>query len=801
MTPVRAASPCDPPVTSIIACENSKPGNPESEWDVTGAGDTSIQGFTTDVSVNVGGTVGFKVNTNARSYVLNIYRVGYYGGAGARKIATVSPSVGLPQSQPACINQSSTTGLVDCGNWALSASWSVPSTAVSGVYIARLVRSDTGGASHILFVVRDDSSHSDLLLQTSDTTWTAYNSYGGNSLYVGQPAGRAYKVSYNRPLILRGDQYMRANFFANEYPMVRWLESNGYDVSYTSGVDTERAGARIQQHGTFISSGHDEYWSGGQRANVEAARDAGVNLAFFSGNEVFWKTRWENSVDASSTAYRTLVTYKETKAGAKIDPNPAWTGTWRDPRFSPPADGGRPENGLTGTIFTVNCCWAASIKVPEDDGKLRFWRGTSVASQPTGGVATLAAGTLGYEWDEDLDNGSRPAGLVGLSSTTIDVSQKLLDFGDTYGNGRATHRLTLYGAPSGALVFGAGTVRWSWGLDEVHDDGSSTADVRMQQATVNLLADMDAQPATIQAGLTAASKTSDTTAPTASITAPAAGASYTNGSTITVVGTASDGGGGRVGGVEVSLDGGASWHPATGRQSWSYSGRATGLGPTTVKARATDDSGNISPTPASVNVTVNCPCSLFATSAVPTVTSSSEAAALELGVKFSSDVNGSVTGVRFYKGTGNTGTHTGTLWTSGGTRLATATFTAETGSGWQQVTFPSPVAISAGATYVASYYTPSGRYAVDGNYFAVAVDSPPLHAVKSTANSGNGVYFYGAGFPYQSYNASNYWVDVVFTASTTPDTVAPTVTSTSPAAGANGVATGAKPQATFSEAV
>ena len=102
--------------------------------------------------------------------------------------------------------------------------------------------------------------------------------------------------------------------------MVRFLESNGYDVSYTTGVDTDRRGAELLEHKAFLSVGHDEYWSGTQRTNVEAARDAGVNLAFFSGNEIFWKTRWENSIDGSGTPYRTLVTYKETHADAKIDP-------------------------------------------------------------------------------------------------------------------------------------------------------------------------------------------------------------------------------------------------------------------------------------------------------------------------------------------------------------------------------------------------------------------------------------------------------------------------------------------------
>src|SRR5206468_10195284 len=122
----------------------------------------------------------------------------FYQGQGARLITSVSPSASLPQIQPQCLTDSS-TGLTDCGNWAASASWAVPSTATSGVYLAVLVRLDTGEQSPILFVVRNDSSHSDILAQTSDLNWHAYNDYGGNSLYTGNPAGRAYKVCYNRP--------------------------------------------------------------------------------------------------------------------------------------------------------------------------------------------------------------------------------------------------------------------------------------------------------------------------------------------------------------------------------------------------------------------------------------------------------------------------------------------------------------------------------------------------------------------------------------------------------------------------
>ena len=804
---VAAADPCAP-LTNPVACENSKPGADPSAWDVSGAGSPAIQGYPNDMSVNVGETVRFKVSTPARSYRLDVYRLGYYAGKGARLIASVTPSAALPQGQPACLTNA--TGLVDCGNWAVSAAWTVPAGTVSGVFVGKLVRTDgTAGSSHIPFVVRDDASRSDLLFQTADTTWQAYNQYGGNSLYVGAPVGRAYKVSYNRPLTVRGTNPEDSLFHA-EFPMIRFLEANGYDVSYTSGVDTDRRGALLRNHKAFLSVGHDEYWSGQQRANVEAARDAGVNLAFFSGNEVFWKTRWENSIDGSGTPYRTLVSYKETKANAKIDPSPTWTGTWRDARFSPPSDGGRPENNLTGTIFMVNggVSRRDSIQVPEQDGKLRFWRGTPVAGLAAGATATMPAGTLGYEWDADLDNGARPAGLIRLSSATYDIAgDLLLDNGSTYGSGRTTHALTMYRAASGALVFGAGTIQWSWGLDATHDNGGTPTDPSMRQATVNLLADMGAQPATLVAGLAAATRTTDTAVPTSTISSPVAGSTVPAGAAVTIRGTATDTGG-RVGGVEVSVDGGTTWRRAEGRGSWTYTWTPGGSGPVTLRSRATDDSGNREAPTAGTTVSVggaSCPCTVFG-DRVPAVASESDSSAVELGMRFRASQNGSITGLRFFKGPGNTGTHTGSLWSSTGTRLATATFSGESASGWQQVSLASPVPVTAGTTYVASYFAPAGGYSVDRNFFStVGTTNGPLTALQDGADGPNGLYRYGAGggFPTGTYLGSNYSVDVVFVPGSTggSDTTAPTVTSRVPADGATAVSTGTTVRATFSEPV
>ncbi len=144
---------------------------------------------------------------------------------------------------------------------------------------------------------------------------------------------------------------------------------------------------------------------------------------------------------------------------------------------------------------------------------------------------------------------------------------------------------------------------------------------------------------------------------------------------------------------------------------------------------------------------------------------SSSSTPLEIGVKFRADQAGFITGVRFYKGAGNTGTHVASLWTLSGTKLASATFTGETASGWQQVNFATPVSITAGTVYVAAYLAPSGHYAADAGYFATAgADNGPLHALKDGLSGGDGVYRYTSTtrFPNSTTQSTNYWVDVVF---------------------------------------
>jgi hypothetical protein len=654
------ADPCAAPVNKIAA-ENCKPGNPSTEWDINGTGDETIVVFPTDISFNIGDTARFKVRTDSAKYRVDIYRTGWYGGLGARLVATVRPSVPLPQRQPECAIDWSIR-LYDCGTWDVSASWPIPSDAASGVYLARLVREDgdttwrndnsrvpgarpvagphaygASGmgklrnplkeprASLIYFVVRDDSSKADILMQTSDPSWTTYNTfgvgnaYGGNTV-LGDAAGRqlrARKVSLNRPIAQGGsvNQYLNA-----EYALTRWLERNGYDTTYSTGVDSDRRGNLLKNHKLFISSGHDEYWSAGQRKNVEAARDAGVNLAFMSGNEVFWKIRYEDSIDGSKTPYRTIAIYKETHSNqnelgqtlvtTKIDPlKDVWTGTWRDGAAANP-EGPQPENALTGTIFTVNANRQDPLIIPAKYAKLRIWRNTDVAKLKEGEQVVTGNGMLGHEWDEDLDNGFRPSGLIRLSETKMNGVPYPMDAGSVYDQGTATHSLTLYRVKSGALVFGAGTVQYTWGLDNFHSNPTSRGATQnpysnrveydqygpskvVQQATLNLFADMGIQPTSPQPDLVPATPSTDKTAPLTKITSPTDGV-LVAGAVASIKGTATDMGGGTVASVEVSVDGGKTWHRAEGTDRWSYEWHVPeSAGTLTIMSRGIDDTVNV----------------------------------------------------------------------------------------------------------------------------------------------------------------------------------------------------------------
>ncbi len=229
---------------------------------------------------------------------------------------------------------------------------------------------------------------------------------------------------------------------------------------------------------------------------------------------------------------------------------------------------------------------------------------------------------------------------------------------------------------------------------------------------------------------------------------------------------------------------------------------------TATVAGATNTSGVPMTTPYTWSFTTSgvaaCPCTLFPSDATPSNPAASDASSIEVGVRFTPDTNGWISGIRFYKGNGNTGTHTGRLWSSTGTLLASGTFTNETATGWQTLTFTGAVPVSANQTYVVSYHAPSGHYAADASFFSSsAYDNSPLHAPQTGVSGNNGLYVYGSNpqFPTNSINGTNYWVDPIFWATPPPNATAPTVATTNPVSGQTSVPPTGAISFTFSKAV
>jgi hypothetical protein len=186
------------------------------------------------------------------------------------------------------------------------------------------------------------------------------------------------------------------------------------------------------------------------------------------------------------------------------------------------------------------------------------------------------------------------------------------------------------------------------------------------------------------------------------------------------------------------------------------------MGTISILARAVDDSANLGVASAPRGAVVNCPCSVLGDT-VPSVAATDQATGQELGLRVTATANGFITGVRFYRGQGNDGPHTGSLWSAAGRRLASVDFTAETPTGWQTAAFATPVAVTAGQTYLVSYTAPQGHFAVVAGFFAAAgITAGPLTAAGGYGTPPAGVFGAPGTFPGSSYHQNNYFVDAVF---------------------------------------
>ncbi len=484
---------CASPANAIVA-ENCRPGDPD--WRPSGYS-TAIEGYASAASVAHGDTLTFFVDTEATVFDLTIYRAGHYGGAGARQMIRQTHIPG--GTQPKC-PEDPATGLISCSNWRPSYTMTIPPDWTTGVYMARF-ETEAAAYNFTTFVVRNDSGTEDLLVQIPVTTYQAYNNYGGKSVYdsssgacvvseSGSP--RAVAVTFDRPYANTFDD--PNNFLRNDHLWVQWLESQGYSVSYVTNIDVHRWGTPgaingLLKHRAFLSIGHDEYWSQEMWNAVMAARDAGVHLGFFSANTAYWRIRLEPS--SADVGERILVTYKTVEAG-KPDPSGTPTSTWRDA-----AQYGLPENQLIGSYYTGdNDSLFFPIRVTSEMAQDRIYRYTGLRSLPPGTSATLGNELIGWEWGSVVASPLNPVGLEILAESPV-AGPLLTDAGNYINNqvGAAFSHVTRYTAPSGALVFSAGTIQWGWGLE-----GREPNPV-IRQVTANVLADMGAQPATADASL------------------------------------------------------------------------------------------------------------------------------------------------------------------------------------------------------------------------------------------------------------------------------------------------------------
>jgi len=332
-----------------IVVENQNLGT--TNWNLSNSGSDAvgqIKGYASAVSINKGESITFFVSVNpAQTFTIDVYRLGWYGGAGGRLMQHVDALQGTQQQT--CPTDP-TLGTIVCA-WNPSFTLAVPDTWTSGIFVALLANA-AGFQNYIVFVVRDDSRTADLLYQLGVNTLQAYNNWPndnktGKSFYNYNSFGamtitgatRAAKISFDRPY---RDDGSGGLFYWQLWDLylIQWLEKNGYDVAYSTDLDTHLNGSRLLGFKGFMSTGHNEYWSKPMYDNVQAARDGGVNLAFFGANAVYWQVRYEPS--AAGVPNRILVCYKD----SSIDPvqGPTTTVRWRDLN--------RPEQALMGVQFS-----------------------------------------------------------------------------------------------------------------------------------------------------------------------------------------------------------------------------------------------------------------------------------------------------------------------------------------------------------------------------------------------------------------------------------------------------------------
>jgi len=457
------------PVNPIIL-ENAQLGT--AGWQIPPGHDatTQIQAYADATSVSPEKKLTFYVSTQQAGtpYTIDIYRLGWYAGAGGRLMTQVEGQVGQAQGYydadnhhlvacSSCLSDPRTQLLE--ARWQPSYTLAVPANWTTGIYLAKFSDSH-GWQTYVPFDVLGNFN-SLYLAVTPDTTYAAYNDWGGNSLYdsdngtLGETSvkPRGTKVSFDRPYTQEDGSSQVLVFEADA---IHWMERQGYDLSYISDLDMQTDTRQLLHHKAYVSLGHDEYWTKEMRDGVQKARDRGVGLAFLGANTAYWQMRFEPN--SKGVPNRTVVCYKvaSDKQDLQSDPfysvdNTRVTSQWRDPVVN------RPENALVGIMYSdlthqrIGYSW----KVVQTDPVL-FKETSLLVNQEYG------CGLVGYEWDRVFNNGATPEGLHVIATSATKNDTGVSDISNT----------SYYIASSGAMVFATGSIYWTTALDyyRLHED-------------------------------------------------------------------------------------------------------------------------------------------------------------------------------------------------------------------------------------------------------------------------------------------------------------------------------------------
>jgi len=459
----------------MIREENAKPGTADWRLDKVWIDPKSryrsprIEGYCSRTSLRAGESLRVMVSTNpASAFTLDVYRLGYYGGKGGRRVLRLGPLAGKVQPDP----EVGVERLREC-RWEPSTEITIPADWPSGVYVGKLTAEQGGFQSYVIFIVRDDRP-CDFLFQCADSTWAAYNRWPDRyALYDdGQDEwhiGPGVRVSFDRPyaqycqVVDRPDAVGSGSFMLWEFPLAFWMEREGYDVSYISTVDTHADGAGLLRAKGFLSVGHDEYWSRPMYDQVKAAIASGMSAAFLSGDTCWGLIPFDPS--GSGEPHRVI---RRLGQFGPLDPQAVKT----YPELAKFEQLGPTEADLIGARnvypYSGGADWTCAVA--------DHWLFEGTGMKPGDGIP----GLVGFEWM------GGPASIPGLEVVARGPVK--------YGGVERDYTATIYPGPKGNVVFNAATIWWSDGLStppgyvspSAHGAVPKGEDPRVQRITANL---------------------------------------------------------------------------------------------------------------------------------------------------------------------------------------------------------------------------------------------------------------------------------------------------------------------------